>query len=476
MTGRSADQLIGRSIADITHPADWAEQQALVREVKDGRRDRYQIRKRYLRPDGAEVWTELSFAAIRGPGGELQYGLGVSVDVTQRQQLEDQLRQAQKMEALGQMAGGIAHDFNNILTAVLGNLSLARFADADPNRELIRAAEQAAARAADLTRKLLGYARKNQLLTAPVKVSNLVDEAVGILRRTFDPRIEVAVHHDPECGPVQVDPSLLNQVLFNLCLNARDAMADGGRLTLTTGAVVIPDGEAGRHPDARPGAFVRVAVRDTGCGMTDDVKARIFEPFFTTKEVGRGTGLGLAMVHGILKQHQGWVECTSHPGRGSCFELFLPPAAVGAANAAPRTVHQNPSPPPPDTGPHANGCAARHAAPHPPRVRLDGPLGGAVLLDELLRAPRERGLPVAARGGRARAHRRAHRRPRGHGARRAAAPAPATTDVGAQRARHRRDGVHVLRPLPRRAAARRHHDAPEPHPRDPRAAHARVPR
>ncbi|MBX9584364.1 MAG: PAS domain S-box protein, partial [Gemmataceae bacterium] len=363
LVGRPAEQVLGRSPAAFTHPDDWAAQTPLMAEVRAGRRDRFDALKRYGRPDGAVVWAELSFAAIRAADGRYEYGLGVSVDVTERRKLEEQLRQAQKMEAIGQMAGGLAHDFNNLLTAVLGNLSLVKLPPGDPNRPLLAAAEQAGVRAADLTRKLLGYARRNQLLPGPVAPREAFAEVVGLLRRTLDPRIAIRVEVAADCGPVLADPGLLNQALMNLCLNARDAMPDGGTLTLSAGRAdptpAGPDGEA--VPDAPGGPFVRLSVADTGCGMTDAVKSCIFDPFFTTKGVGKGTGLGLPMVHGIVKQHRGWVGCTSAPGRGTRIDLYLPAADEPEVPAPGPAAAHPPLPAPGDTPPDGTPTLAAAA-------------------------------------------------------------------------------------------------------------------
>jgi two-component system cell cycle sensor histidine kinase/response regulator CckA len=330
MVGRPVEELLRLTPADVTHPDDRAGQEPLAAEVLAGKRDRYDYAKRYVRPDGTVIWAELSFAAIRGPDGQYEYGLGVSLDVTERRRLEEQLQQAQKMEAIGQLAGGVAHDFTTLCTAVLGNLALVQVPDADPNRPLVAAAEQAAARAADLTRKLLGFARRIQLVPGPVHPAEAFDEVVGLLRRTLDPRIRIEVEVAPNCGPVLADPTLLNQALLNLCLNARDAMPEGGTLVLAAGPDEVTGADADGIPDARPGAFVRLSVADTGCGMSDEVCRHIFEPFFTTKGVGKGTGLGLPMVHGIVKQHKGWVGCTTAPGAGTRIDLYLPPAPAGA--------------------------------------------------------------------------------------------------------------------------------------------------
>ena len=320
LIGRSIEETLGMTAADITHPDDWSIQVPLLEEARLGLRDRFDLRKRYLRPDGREIWTELSFAAIRGPDGRYESGLGVTVDVTDRKRLEDQMRQTQKMEAIGQMAGGVAHDFNNLLTAVLGNLAMVRVHEDDPNRPLLAAAEEATTRAADLTRKLLGYARRSQLAAGPVDPRQAFAVVIGTLQQSSGREIAIKVHIPPGCGSVLADSRLLHLALLNLCENAQDAMPRGGVLTLSAEPVALIS-RAHR-------AFIRLSVADTGVGMTEEVKARIFEPFFSTKEVGKGVGLGLPMVHGIVDQHHGWVECTSTLGTGTRIDLYLPEAAT----------------------------------------------------------------------------------------------------------------------------------------------------
>ena len=247
-------------------------------------------------------------------------------DVTPRKALEEQLRQSQKMEAVGRLAGGVAHDFNNLLTGVTGNLTLALQATPadDPRREFLLAAERAAWRAADLTRQLLGFSRQTKPHMEPIDLNRCVREAVELLRRTLDPSIEIAARYADDLWPVEADAGQINQVLMNLCLNARDAMPDGGRLELETANVRSTRRRREARPDRRPGEFVRLRVRDNGHGIPPDVLPRIFEPFFTTKEVGKGTGLGLAVVFGIVQQHRGWIECTSAVGQGTCFDVYLP--------------------------------------------------------------------------------------------------------------------------------------------------------
>jgi PAS domain S-box-containing protein len=269
--------------------------------------------------------------------GQVVGVLGIFWDVTDQRNLEAQLRQAHKMEAVGQLAGGIAHDFNNLLTGILGNLSLA-LADLPmdhPSHELLASAEVAALRAAELTRQLLGFSRRTPLVSQPVDLNACVEETVRLLRRTFDPRIAIQLRQTVELWRVRGDASQIGQVLLNLCLNARDAMPEGGTLTVDTANLRIDEEAARLALEGRPGDFVRLRIGDTGVGMSVDVLERIFEPFYTTKEPGKGTGLGLAMVFGIVKQHQGWVECRSGVGAGTTFDVYLPRQLVAAPAPAP---------------------------------------------------------------------------------------------------------------------------------------------
>jgi two-component system cell cycle sensor histidine kinase/response regulator CckA len=289
-------------------------------------------------PGGKVVLVETLKTPFFGAAGKTLGLIGISRDITERRRLEDQLRQSQKMEAIGQLAGGVAHDFNNLLTAVLGNISLltASLPAGDPNRELLRDTETAAVRASDLTKQLLGFSRRTALRLEATNLNASVLEAVRILRRTFDPRITVEVKSLAELWTAWADPSQLIQVLINLCINARDAMPTGGRLTLETENVILDSDLAQLHVEARPGEFVRLRVSDTGHGIPDDIRQRIFEPFFTTKHPGQGTGLGLAMVFGIVKQHQGWIDCYSEVNRGTRFDLYLPRFQEGNTVVAPQ--------------------------------------------------------------------------------------------------------------------------------------------
>jgi PAS domain S-box-containing protein len=292
------------------------------------------------RRDGSPLWLLENVTLRADPDGPVQEG--TAVDITDRKRADEQLRQAHKMEALGQLAGGVAHDFNNLLTGILGNLAMAlpQLTESHPARELLTNSETAAWRAAELTGQLLGFARRNTVRLQPLGLARSVADTVGLLRRTVDPRITVEVVAAPDLWPVMADPTQMNQLVLNLCLNARDAMPDGGRLTLAMANVVLGPSDAGRHVEARTGEYVRLRVADTGCGMTDEVRAHMYEPFFTTKEVGKGTGLGLAVVFAAVKRHDGWIECDTAPGRGTCFDVYLPRTGLRGS------VHAKPDAPP----------------------------------------------------------------------------------------------------------------------------------
>jgi two-component system, cell cycle sensor histidine kinase and response regulator CckA len=247
-------------------------------------------------------------------------------DISDRIALEEQLRQAQKMEAVGQLAGGIAHDFNNILTAVIGNVALMldATAEAGPQRQTLTAIDKAARRAAELTNRLLGYSRRTTLHLRPSNVNRIVQDTLSLLRPTFDPRIVFDLRFGADAWPVLADADQISQVVTNLCLNSRDAMPRGGKLTVVTSNCGIDEGYVKGQVIAQPGEYVRVTVEDNGAGMSPEVRAHVFEPFFTTKPLGVGTGLGLAMVYGIMKSHGGWVTCQSEPGAGTRMEMYLP--------------------------------------------------------------------------------------------------------------------------------------------------------
>ncbi len=251
-------------------------------------------------------------------------------DVTERLELEDQLRHRHKMEAVGQLAAGVAHDFNNILTVIQGHLSLqlASSEFSDEARESLTETLEASERAASLTRQLLTFSRKHLFQPEPLDLNALIQQDIRMLNRLIGDQVELTLACGADLPPVRGDLPSIEQVAMNLVINARDAMPNGGRLTIRTDAVALTPAEAAQNPEAREGSFVRLSVEDTGHGMDQATLARIFEPFFTTKEVGRGTGLGLATVYGIIKQHEGWLSVRSTPGEGTSFSIYLPISEV----------------------------------------------------------------------------------------------------------------------------------------------------
>jgi PAS domain S-box-containing protein len=273
---------------------------------------------------GAEFPMELSLASWETREGS--FLTAIIRDVTARRQLEEQFRQAQKMQSVGRLAGGVAHDFNNLLTVISGHadLVLRDLGPEDPLRRRFSVIQLATARAADLTRQLLAFSRKQVLEPKILDLNAVVEGVEPMLRRLIGEDVELATRPAEGLGHVEADPGQMTQILVNLAVNARDAMPTGGRLTLETDDVELDEEYARRHPEARPGRYVMLAVSDSGVGMDEAIRPHIFEPFFTTKEPGTGTGLGLSTVYGIVKQSNGNIEVYSEPGQGTTFRIYLP--------------------------------------------------------------------------------------------------------------------------------------------------------
>jgi PAS domain S-box-containing protein len=298
-------------------------------------------------------WFRVTEDSVRDDKGATTGAVHILRDVTQRVQLEEQLRQSSRLEAVGRLAGGVAHDFNNLLTAILGNVSLLlrSLSPGEPEHELAGTIERAAWRAAELTRQLLGFSRQTLLWLETLDAGILLIQAAEMVRAELPaaPAIDLAVSHPEELWQVQVDPGQMGQVLQVLCKNALEAMPGGGRLELAAANVQLGAEESRRHAEARAGSFVRFRVEDSGDGIPPEVRDKIFDPFFTTKPTGQGTGLGLAMVHGIVKQHQGWIECHSGAAKGTRFDIYLPrrvgPLAPSARlSGEPAAVSTGPTP------------------------------------------------------------------------------------------------------------------------------------
>ncbi|MBF0550079.1 MAG: response regulator [Deltaproteobacteria bacterium] len=279
-----------------------------------------------IHQDGSERFFESSAQPIFDAAGHLIGFTGVDRDVTARLRLESQLQRAQKMEAIGTLAGGIAHDFNNLLQAIQGfsELLLLESSEKDPIYRRLQGIYRAAKRGGILTRQLLAFSRKVEVKLQQLDLNHEIRELRKLLDHTLPKMIGIGLRLADDLWPVEADPAQIEQVLMNLAINAKDAMPDGGDLIIETKNHTITERYGKTHLDVNPGDYVTISVIDTGHGMTKDIQAHIFEPFFTTKESGRGTGLGLAMVYGIVKKHGGHVMCYSEPGHGTTFNIFLP--------------------------------------------------------------------------------------------------------------------------------------------------------
>jgi signal transduction histidine kinase/CheY-like chemotaxis protein len=282
-------------------------------------------------------WVAAQGQAYTDDRGEPVRMLGVMQDITERKRLESQFLQAQKMEGIGRLAGGVAHDFNNLLTAVLGYIEMAgtKLERDNPAHEYFGSIRHAAERGASLTRQLLGFARRQITEPRVVDLDALVVQMQDLLRRVIGEDVELRIVTARGLGSVRLDPAQFEQVLMNLVINARDAMPNGGTLTIESRNVDLDEHYARQHQGVQPGHYVMLAVSDTGMGMTEDVSRHLFEPFFTTKPPGRGTGLGLATCYGIVKQNGGHIWVYSEYGRGSTFKIFLPRTGEPAASDTP---------------------------------------------------------------------------------------------------------------------------------------------
>jgi PAS domain S-box-containing protein len=331
-----------------THPDDRAALlETIGRAMKSGAD--FTTLNRSVWPDGTVRWLNGSGRILLGENGEPVRGIGISLDVTERHTLEAQFQQAQKMEAVGLLAGGVAHDFNNLLTAILGycELLLIDMNPDDPHRADIAEIQAAGKSAAGLTRQLLAFSRKQIIEPTLLDLNEIVTSLRAMLGRLISEDVTIKLGLMPEPALVKADRGQVEQVVLNLAVNARDAMPKGGTLTIETANVELDEDYIKTHLSAKAGRYVLLSVSDTGAGMTPEVQARLFEPFFTTKEVGKGTGLGLATVHGVVARSGGSVNVYSEVGMGTSFKVYFPRAdatekivAAPAPVAAPRPGRQ----------------------------------------------------------------------------------------------------------------------------------------
>ncbi len=344
LRGFRPEEVIGKSLRDILTPESWAVAEAdlagvLARDARGEDLEPPPLTLELPRKDGSTVWVEVVVGVVRDAAGVPVGVQGATRDITERRQaeaekaaLEGQVREAQKMEAIGTLAGGVAHDFNNVLTAVLGyaELSLLEVREGSRVQGYLDGIVRSACRARDVVRQILALSRRAPQQRRPVDLSAAVHELLGLLRATLPTTIEIRERLDPDAGCVLADPTQLDQVLLNLCTNAHHAMkTHGGVLEVTV------ERTSGVEPGEPPGDGLRLTVRDTGIGMDTATLARVFEPYFTTKGIGEGSGLGLAVVHGIVTGWGGRISVTSEPGRGSTFEVRLPRETAAAEAAVP---------------------------------------------------------------------------------------------------------------------------------------------
>jgi len=352
--GYAAEEMVGQARLEILHDPQEVAQHAgelaqelglpvelgfaaLVARAQRGAPDEQEWT--YIRKDGSRFPVLLSMTALLDRQGEITGYLGIASDTTERKHLEQQLRQSQKMEAVGRLAGGIAHDFNNLLGVIIGYCELLLMDSencAGPLAKKVEEIEKAGQRAASLTRQLLAFSRKQVIKPAVLNLNSVVGDLDKMLRRLIGEDIDLAVLRGSGLGCAKADRSQIEQVIMNLVVNARDAMSKGGKLIIETRNVDLDEGYAQRHWPVRPGRYVMLAVTDTGTGMDEETQAHVFEPFFTTKEAGKGTGLGLATVFGIVKQSSGYIWVYSEPGLGSTFKIFLPRVDLPDDLGAPR--------------------------------------------------------------------------------------------------------------------------------------------
>ncbi|HVK15037.1 MAG TPA: response regulator [Gemmataceae bacterium] len=341
LTGYSAAEALGRNCRFLQGPDTDPAAVAIVRAaVRDDRPCSVELVNH--RKDGSPFWNALAVTPVRD-GDRLTHFIGVLTDVTARKHLEAQFHQAQKMEAVGQLAGGVAHDFNNLLTVINGyaDLLLTETPAADATRESIAVVREAGERAAALTSQLLAFSRKSIVAPTVLDLNLVLDQVGRLLRRLIEEDVTLSIDLAPGLSRVKADPVHLEQLILNLAVNARDAMPGGGRLTVGTAEVGLAAGDPALDADCPPGRYVRLTVADTGTGMPPDVQARIFEPFFTTKAPGKGTGLGLATVYGIVKLAGGSIRVASTVGKGTTFTVYVP-AAPGGATAPAATATAGP--------------------------------------------------------------------------------------------------------------------------------------
>ncbi|MGW8265059.1 MAG: PAS domain S-box protein [Longimicrobiales bacterium] len=325
LLGYTEEELKKLRWQDITHPEDLPDNEMEVLDLLEGRKDRYETDKRYVRSDGEEVWAHVTASLVRERKDGDPYFVVAIEDLTERMATEERLRQAQKMEAVGQLTGGVAHDFNNLLTVIMGGLELGmdRSTTEEEKRKVLEEALRAAKRGASLTQRLLAFSRKQALRPTSLDTMEVLSGMRELLVRTLGETIRIRIESGSEVGSCMADRTQLENAVLNLCLNARDAMPRGGELLIRADRVRVSPTHL-PTPEVQPGQYVQIAIADEGTGIPVHQLGKIFDPFFTTKGTGKGSGLGLSMVYGFARQSGGFVTVQSEEGRGTSIQLHLP--------------------------------------------------------------------------------------------------------------------------------------------------------
>lgn len=326
LLGYSRTNLLSPSVTQLLEAEEVPGEAEALRQIVEGQREHHEVEeKRYRRQDGTWLWFRVKIAVHRDADQRPQHFIWVMEDITERRVLEARVRQANKMEGIGQLAAGVAHDFNNILTVIVGcsELIASDASLAEQHALEVDEIRKAAQSATGLTKQLLAFSRQQIFHLAPLDVNQLVREMSGMLTRLIGKGVEVAMTLAPHLSLAQADRTQVEQIVMNLVVNARDAMPGGGRVALETAEAEL-DNSCLHEEEIKPGLYVRITVTDTGSGMTAETKSRLFEPFFTTKELGKGTGLGLSTTYGIVKQSEGYIWVDSELGKGTTFKVYLP--------------------------------------------------------------------------------------------------------------------------------------------------------
>jgi two-component system sensor histidine kinase EvgS len=332
MLGYSKEELKGKSFFDVTHPEYRPKNKELFQKMFSLKSTGFKMEKKYIRKDGAEINVSVYATAVMDDKGETEFGTAFVEDITERihaeeeqEKLQAQLTQAQRLESVGRLAGGVAHDFNNMLTIIIGysESALAKLRVDDPLHGKITQILNAGTRSADITRQLLTFARKQTTVPKTLDLNDSIEGMLKMLRRLVGEDIDLAWRPGADVWPVKIDPSQIDQILANLCVNARDAIEDTGQVTIETHNISFDEEYCANHAGFIPGEYVMLGVSDSGSGMSPEVLDKIFEPFFTTKGLHQGTGLGLSTVHGIVHQNNGFINVYSEINQGTTIKCYF---------------------------------------------------------------------------------------------------------------------------------------------------------